>query len=99
MENLTSAQQQSYPPGEHFSVPRWPNVSDVDRLGGYNIAADRLAIIDGQADPWRGDTPHSPAAPNRDDTTLRPFKLIPSAHISISCTICWQLQWFLTLTR
>lgn len=33
------------------------------------------------ADPWRGDTPHSPDAPNpnRTDTILRPFKLIPSA--------------------
>lgn len=30
------------------------------------------------ADPWRGDTAHSPAAPNRTDTTIRPFKLIPS---------------------
>ncbi|PIL30738.1 hypothetical protein GSI_06906 [Ganoderma sinense ZZ0214-1] len=68
----------SYPPGEHFSIPQWPNVTDVNKLGGFDIAADRLAIIDGQADPWRGDTPHSPDASNRTDTTLRPFKLIPT---------------------
>ncbi|KAI0757595.1 peptidase S28 [Daedaleopsis nitida] len=71
----------SYPPGEHFTVPEWPDVESVNKLGGYNIAADRLAIIDGEADPWRGDCPHSPdpRAHPRPDTTLRPFKLIPSA--------------------
>ncbi|TBU56239.1 peptidase S28 [Dichomitus squalens] len=71
----------SYPPGEHFAIPAWPNVEDVNKLGGYNIAYDRLAIIDGEDDPWRGDTPHSPdpRAHNRTDTTIRPFKLIPTA--------------------
>ncbi|RDX51519.1 peptidase S28 [Lentinus brumalis] len=71
----------SYPPGEHFTVPKEPDVEAVNKLGGYHIAADRLAIIDGQDDPWRGDTPHSPdpAAHPRPDTTLRPFKLIPTA--------------------
>ena len=39
---------QSYPPGKHFAIPAWPNVEDVNRLGGYNIAYDRLAIIDGE---------------------------------------------------
>ncbi|KAI0656771.1 peptidase S28 [Cubamyces menziesii] len=67
----------AYPPGEHFQVPAEPNITAVNSLGGYNIAYDRLAIIDGEADPWRGDTPHSPAAHPRPDTTLRPFKLIP----------------------
>ncbi|KAM5542175.1 hypothetical protein V8D89_004048 [Ganoderma adspersum] len=76
----------SYPPGQHFSIPQWPNVTDVNKLGGFNIAADRLAIIDGQADPWRGDTPHSPDAPNRTDTTLRPFKLIPRRELNIVCS-------------
>ena len=79
---------QAYPPGDHFSIPQWPNVTDVNKLGGFNIAADRLAIIDGQADPWRGDTPHSPDAPNRTDTTLRPFKLIPSAYNLFGVLFC-----------
>ena len=42
---------QSYPPGKHFAIPAWPNVEDVNRLGGYNIAYDRLAIIDGEGMP------------------------------------------------
>ena len=67
-------------------------------LGGYHIAADRLAFIDGEGifgpsllclvmltahgspvDPWRPYTPHSNygGAVERDDTLLRPFKLIP----------------------
>ncbi|OBZ72031.1 putative serine protease EDA2 [Grifola frondosa] len=69
----------AYPPGKFFQVPPQPNITAVNALGGYNIAADRLAIIDGQADPWRGDTPHSPEAKNRTDTIIRPFKLIPGA--------------------
>ncbi|KAI8983248.1 peptidase S28 [Trametes punicea] len=67
----------AYPPGQYFTVPAEPNITAVNSLGGYNIAYDRLAIIDGQDDPWRGDTPHSPAAHPRPDTTIRPFKLIP----------------------
>ncbi|KAL7285924.1 hypothetical protein ACG7TL_001038 [Trametes sanguinea] len=69
----------AYPPGHVFKVPAEPNITAVNSLGGYNIAYDRLAIIDGQWDPWRGDTPHSPdpAAHPRPDTTIRPFKLIP----------------------
>ncbi|KAH9855843.1 peptidase S28 [Lenzites betulinus] len=69
----------AFAPGRYFTVPQRPDVASVDKLGGYNIAYDRLAIIDGQYDPWRGDTPHSPAAHPRADTTLRPFKLIPKA--------------------
>ena len=28
-------------------------------------------------DPWRPQTPHSDDAPDREDTVLRPFKIIP----------------------
>lgn len=38
----------AFPPGEHFTVPAQPDVASVNALGGLNIAADRLAIIDGQ---------------------------------------------------
>ncbi|KAH9938998.1 peptidase S28 [Epithele typhae] len=73
----------AYAPGEFFTVPPLPDVESVNKLGSYNIAADRLAIIDGQADPWRGDCPHSPdpAAKPRPDTTLRPFKLILNGSV------------------
>jgi len=70
---------QAFPPGEHYRVPPLPNVTAVNTLGDYHIAADRLAFIDGGVDPWRPYTPHSNygGAIERDDTLLRPFKLIP----------------------
>ncbi|GJE94546.1 peptidase S28 [Phanerochaete sordida] len=69
----------AFPPGAHFAVPPQPDVAAVNALGGLNVAADRLAIIDGQEDPWRPNTPHSDIARKRPDTAARPFKLIPSA--------------------
>ncbi|KAI9510982.1 peptidase S28 [Russula earlei] len=59
---------QSFPPGEHYRVPPLPNVTAVNALGDYHIAADRLAFIDGEAN-YGG-------AVERDDTLLRPFKII-----------------------
>ena len=63
-----------------------------DRYGGYDISYDRLAIVDGKEDPWRGATPHAPKYafntsstdasmlnPNggvRPSTTEQPFILI-----------------------
>ncbi|GBE84978.1 Probable extracellular serine [Sparassis crispa] len=70
--------EQAFLPGEHFIIPQFPNVTAVNVLGDFTIAADRLAIIDGEVDPWRPDTPHSEYAPDRNDTILRPFKLIPN---------------------
>ncbi|KAH9936342.1 serine carboxypeptidase S28-domain-containing protein [Fomitopsis serialis] len=69
--------KQAYTPGEHFIVPSMPNITAVNILGDYYIAADRLAIIDGEVDPWRPDTPHADEAPLRADTILRPYKVIP----------------------
>jgi hypothetical protein len=40
--------KQAYPPGDFFQVPPMPNIEDVNKLGGFNIAHDRLAIIDGE---------------------------------------------------
>ncbi|KAJ7758085.1 serine carboxypeptidase S28-domain-containing protein [Mycena maculata] len=68
---------QAFAPGKHFAVPSLPNVTVVNDLGDFDIAADRLAIIDGEVDPWRPATPHSEYAWDRADTPLRPFKLIP----------------------
>ncbi|KAF8905141.1 serine carboxypeptidase S28-domain-containing protein [Mucidula mucida] len=71
--------KQAYPPGDFFKVPAMPNVTAVNVLGDFDIAADRLAIIDGEVDPWRPATPHSDYAKDREDTIVRPFKLIPDA--------------------
>ncbi|KAF8170938.1 peptidase S28 [Pholiota molesta] len=70
--------KQAFPPGKHFTVPSLPNITAVNALGDFWIAADRLAIIDGEVDPWRPDTPHSDDVEWREDTVLRPFKLIPN---------------------
>ncbi|KAK7022095.1 serine carboxypeptidase S28-domain-containing protein [Favolaschia claudopus] len=67
----------AFPPGKHFTVPTMPNVTVVNQLGDFDIAADRLALIDGEVDPWRPATPHSDYAYDREDTVLRPFKVIP----------------------
>ncbi|KZV92277.1 hypothetical protein EXIGLDRAFT_692920 [Exidia glandulosa HHB12029] len=67
----------AYPPGKHFRVPRLPDVvGAVNSLGDFAIAADRLAFIDGTADPWMPATPHSWYAEPREDTVSRPFKEI-----------------------
>jgi hypothetical protein len=69
---------QAFPPGKYFTVPPMPNVTAVNALGDFDITADRLAIIDGEVDPWKPDTPHSEYASDREDTILRPFKIIPN---------------------
>lgn len=46
--NLFSTRLQAFPPGKHFSVPSLPNITSVNLLGDFEIAADRLAIIDGE---------------------------------------------------
>jgi len=46
--DLYSVHLQAFPPGKHFSVPSLPNITSVNVLGDFGIAADRLAIIDGE---------------------------------------------------
>jgi hypothetical protein len=47
---------QAYPAGKHFVVPPMPNITAVNALGDFAIAADRLAIIDGEGEfSCRGD--------------------------------------------
>ncbi|KAG6898404.1 hypothetical protein C0992_004115 [Termitomyces sp. T32_za158] len=80
LEYLSKICKQAYPPGKFFTVPPLPNITAVNSLGDFDIAADRLAFIDGEVDPWRPDTPHSQFyAKDRPDTILRPFKRIPGA--------------------
>ncbi|CAE6425463.1 unnamed protein product [Rhizoctonia solani] len=76
LEYTSAICKQAFPRGTHAAVPEWPNVTVVNALGDYGLAADRLAFIDGDEDPWLPATPHSPHAPERPDTIMRPFKLI-----------------------
>lgn len=38
----------AFPPGVHYAVPTLPNVTVVNELGDFGLAADRLAFIDGE---------------------------------------------------
>ncbi|KAL8826238.1 MAG: hypothetical protein Q9170_007477 [Blastenia crenularia] len=65
-----------------FNITTPPDLEAVNKYGGFDIAYDRLAIVDGEQDPWRGASPHSPLARdggNRTSTTERPFLLIAGA--------------------
>ncbi|WFC95178.1 hypothetical protein MBRA1_001825 [Malassezia brasiliensis] len=66
--------------GEHWTIPPRPDVSVVNRIGNMGLDSKRLAIIDGQYDPWRPMTQHSEEYAYggvREDTIETPFKLIP----------------------
>ncbi|KAL9130213.1 MAG: hypothetical protein Q9217_001558 [Psora testacea] len=64
---------------EAFNITQPPDTNAINKYGGYDIAYDRLAFIDGEVDPWRGASPHAPAAKPRTSTTQQPFILIADA--------------------
>ena len=66
----------AFPPGKHSSVPSMPNVTRINQYGDYALKASRLAIIDGDEDPWIFATAHSPDAVPREDTLSEPYKII-----------------------
>ncbi|KAK3362495.1 peptidase S28 [Lasiosphaeria hispida] len=59
-----------------FNITAPSNVDAVNRHGGFDISYSRLAIIDGEKDPWRQATPHAIHLPERESTTSEPFLLI-----------------------
>lgn len=66
-----------------FNITTPPNVTAINKYGGFNISYPRLAFIDGEVDPWRPATPHaSPfnsTAVNRTSTASEPYILISEA--------------------
>jgi len=66
-----------------FNITTPPNVTAVNKYGGFGISYPRLAFIDGEWDPWRPATVHaSPfntTAHNRTSTLTEPFILIADA--------------------
>ncbi|KAG9243083.1 serine carboxypeptidase S28-domain-containing protein [Calycina marina] len=68
---------------EAFNITSPPYIENINKHGGFNIAYPRLAMIDGDRDPWRPATAHaSPfneTAINRTSTTSEPFILIENA--------------------
>ncbi|RDW59707.1 hypothetical protein BP6252_12794 [Coleophoma cylindrospora] len=66
-----------------FNITTPPDVELVNKYGGFNISYPRLAMIDGEWDPWRPATAHaSPfnnTAVNRTNTVSEPYILIDDA--------------------
>lgn len=65
---------------EAFNITTPPDVDAINKYGGFGISYPRLAMIDGEMDPWRPATAHaSPfntTALNRTSTASEPFILI-----------------------
>jgi hypothetical protein len=61
---------------EAFNITKPSDVSRVNKHGGFGISYPRLAIIDGEHDPWRAATPHAIGVPDRPNTVKEPFILI-----------------------
>jgi hypothetical protein len=68
---------------EAFNITTPPNVTVINQYGGFDLSYPRLAMIDGEQDPWRPATAHaSPfnaTAHNRTNTVSQPFILIDGA--------------------
>ncbi|ORY70991.1 peptidase S28 [Pseudomassariella vexata] len=62
-----------------FNITKPSNVEAINKYGGFGISYPRLAIIDGEWDPWRAATPHAIGQPERVSTVDEPFLLIDKA--------------------
>ena len=64
-----------------FDIYGPPDLEAVNKYGGYNISYPRLAIVDGEWDPWRPATPHAIeyGARDRVSTASEPFIQIADA--------------------
>lgn len=68
----------AFPKGTYNSIPaNGPNLTYYNLYGGFNIQADRLALIDGSSDVWNDLCYHSSKAPSpRISSDLHPELLI-----------------------
>ncbi|KAL8969864.1 MAG: hypothetical protein Q9183_001792 [Haloplaca sp. 2 TL-2023] len=64
---------------ESFNITSPPDTDAINKYGGYDIEFPRLAIVDGEEDPWREASPHAEGRSNRTSTTQEPFLLIKGA--------------------
>ena len=88
----------AFPPGKHSSVPVMPNVTRINQYGDYALKASRLAIIDGDEDPWIFATAHSPDAVPRNDTHSEPYKIIKGVRCLTSCGCAYAEHCFRAFT-
>ncbi|KAK3694153.1 serine carboxypeptidase S28-domain-containing protein [Podospora appendiculata] len=61
---------------EAFGITKPSDVEVINKYGGFEISYPRLAIVDGEKDPWRAATPHAIGLPQRVSTVSEPFILI-----------------------
>lgn len=61
-----------------FNITARPDTESINRLGGFDFSFPRVALIDGEADPWRQATPHAIDLDEgrRESTVEEPFLLI-----------------------
>ncbi|KAK8110265.1 uncharacterized protein PG998_006722 [Apiospora kogelbergensis] len=62
-----------------FNLTKPADIDAINKHGGFGISYPRLAIVDGEWDPWRAATPHALGLADRVDTLDEPFKLIAKA--------------------
>ncbi|KAK3070034.1 hypothetical protein LTR53_011154 [Teratosphaeriaceae sp. CCFEE 6253] len=72
----------SFQPGNYSSIPATPDLYQINKYGGYNVSAPRLAHIDGDQDVWLDACYHSNDAPRRYTTSLEDATLHPQLLIS-----------------
>ncbi|CAI6334889.1 unnamed protein product [Periconia digitata] len=56
-----------------FNITTPPKVENVNKYGSFDIEAPRLAIIGGNADPWKMATPLRDGPQTRNSTTEKPW--------------------------
>ncbi|POS75178.1 serine carboxypeptidase [Diaporthe helianthi] len=61
---------------EAFNITTPAQTERINQWGGFNISYPRLAIVNGEKDPWRQATPNAIGLPDRVSTTSEPFFLI-----------------------
>lgn len=62
-----------------FNLTTDPDVEAINKYGGFDIEADRLAFISGEWDSWRWASPQAPEARWRNSTLNKPFIVIPKS--------------------
>jgi hypothetical protein len=59
-----------------FNITTPSDIESINKHGGFDFSYPRVAIIDGEADPWRAATPHRIGLLERESTIEEPFLLI-----------------------
>ncbi|KAJ9138467.1 Peptidase S28 [Pleurostoma richardsiae] len=61
---------------EAFNITQPSAIGRINKWGGFGISYPRLAIVDGERDPWRQACPHAIGQPDRPSTASEPYILI-----------------------